>query len=107
MPSLFRLNAARIFTITATLEALTWLGLLIGMWFKYSSIGNEIGVKIFGPIHGAVFVAYLLATVAVAIDRKWPIFWTTSLAFMSAIPPFATVIFERWATKVGRLPSAR
>lgn len=107
MPAVPRLSAARIFTVTATIEAFTWLGLLIGMWFKYGGADNEIGVKIFGPIHGAVFVAYLLATVAVALDRKWPLFWTTSLAFMAAVPPFTTLIFERWATKTGRLPASR
>jgi integral membrane protein len=42
------------------LEAATWVGLLIGMAFKYlPANGSEIGVKIFGPLHGAAFLLYL------------------------------------------------
>lgn len=100
------LNLSKIFSITAAVEALTWVGLLIGMWFKYGGAGNEIGVKIFGPLHGAVFVAYVLAAVAVAWQQKWPLFWTTTLALVAAVPPFATIIFERWAKRTNRLPSA-
>lgn len=95
---------SKIFTITATIEALTWVGLLIGMWFKYGGMANEVGVKIFGPLHGAVFVAYILAALAVAWQQKWPLFWTTTLALAAAIPPFTTIIFERWARRTGRLP---
>ncbi|WP_216917932.1 DUF3817 domain-containing protein [Nocardia noduli] len=96
------------FRFFAVLEALSWLGLLIGMAFKYperigfSGPGNEIGVKIFGPIHGAVFVLFLLAALLAARELKWN--WlTTILALLSSIPPFFTVVFEVWAVRTGRL----
>ena len=45
-------------------EALSWVGLLIGMYLKYVPRTTELGVHVFGPIHGAVFVAYVLVSSA-------------------------------------------
>ncbi|GAB2748493.1 DUF3817 domain-containing protein [Amycolatopsis magusensis] len=90
------------FRLLALAEAVSWAGLLIGMLFKYVVVGNEIGVKIFGPIHGLVFVAYVIA----ALLARGPLRWdgrTTVLALIASIPPFGTVLFERWATRTGRL----
>lgn len=41
------------FRAIAAVEAVTWAGLLVGMFFKYVVVHNEIGVQIFGPIHGS------------------------------------------------------
>jgi len=91
------------FRITAILEAFSWLGLLIGMYFKWIAETSDVGVKIFGPIHGAIFVAYLVATLLVARSQRWPIKWTTLLALGASIPPFFTIWFETWAKRTGRL----
>lgn len=94
---------AKRFRFIAVLEALTWLGLLIGMAFKYiPADGNEIGVKIFGPIHGAVFVLYLVITVVTAVKLRWSAV-TTVLAAVASVPPFGTVVFEIWAARTGKL----
>ena len=72
-PSRFMLGAMTFstvvgrFRIFALAEAISWAGLLLGMFFKYVVVENEIGVKVFGPIHGALFVAYLVALVWVAV----------------------------------------
>ena len=48
--------------LVALAEALSWVGLLVGMYFKYlGEPRTEIGVKIFGPIHGGVFIAFVVA----------------------------------------------
>ncbi|WP_201265442.1 DUF3817 domain-containing protein [Rhodococcus sp. P1Y] len=96
-------TTAKRFRFIAILEALTWLGLLIGMAFKYiPADGNEIGVKIFGPIHGAVFVIYLIVTVLTAVKLRWTVV-TTLLAAVASIPPFGTIVFEVWAARTGKL----
>ncbi|WP_207890857.1 DUF3817 domain-containing protein [Rhodococcus sp. Eu-32] len=96
-------TTAKRFRFVAVLEAFTWLGLLIGMAFKYiPADGNEIGVKIFGPIHGAVFVIYVLIAIVTAVKLKWNVV-TTLLALVASIPPFGTVVFEVWAARTGRL----
>ena len=93
---------ARLFRAVAIAEACSWAGLLIGMFFKYVAVGNDIGVNIFGPIHGALFVAYVVITVAVAGPLRWNA-KTVVLALLASIPPLFTLWFERWATRTGRL----
>lgn len=61
-------------------------------------------VRIFGTLHGAVFLVYVLLTVLVAIRLKWRLGRTTIFALLAAVPPFMTVAFEVWARRTGRLP---
>ncbi|MEU8073017.1 MULTISPECIES: DUF3817 domain-containing protein [unclassified Micromonospora] len=92
----------RAFVVVAFAEACSWAALLAGMAVKYGPPGNEIGVKIFGPIHGGLFVLYGLLTLLVARRRRWTLV-QTGLALAAAVPPFATVLFERWAQRRGLL----
>jgi len=92
-----------LFRIVAFAEACSWLGLLVGMFFKYvPDPGNEIGVKIFGPIHGGIFVLYLLVTLTARSTFGWSL-KTTALAVVASIPPFATALFEVLADRAGLL----
>ena len=93
---------ARVFRVLAIAEACSWAGLLIGMLFKYVVVHNEIGVQVFGPIHGALFVAYVVVAVAVARPLRWDL-RTLLLALGASIPPLCTLWFERWALRTGRL----
>src|SRR3954454_10426092 len=96
-------TAATAFRIVAVAEALSWIGLLIGMYVKYVPATTELGVKIFGPIHGGIFIAYLVVTVLAARALRWSP-GTTLLALVASVPPLVTVWFERWATRTDRLP---
>lgn len=94
---------AKCFRFIALLEAFTWLGLLLGMAFKYlPADGTEVGVKVFGPLHGIALLLYLPMTAWAAYKLRWGLF-TTLLALLAAIPPFATAAFEIWAARTGRL----
>ncbi|MET0862826.1 MAG: DUF3817 domain-containing protein [Nakamurella sp.] len=94
------------FRIIAIIEALTWLGLLIGMYFKYIAATGDGGVKVFGPIHGAVFVCYVVLAAITARIQRWS-FWTTVFALGASIPPFFTIWFEVWANRSGRFAVAQ
>lgn len=96
-----------LFRVVAFAEAVSWAGLLAGMYAKYLTDAGELGVKVFGPIHGGIFVLYGLLTLAVARARRWS--WgTLLLGLVAAVPPFATAAFEVWAARTGRLgPSTR
>ena len=63
--------AARWFRIAAIAEAITWLGLFVGMAVKYVGSGSEIGVQIFGPIHGVVVLVYFAVTLFAARQLRW------------------------------------
>jgi integral membrane protein len=91
------------FRLIALLEAVSWVGLLIGMYFKYlGSPRTEIGVKVFGPAHGAVFVAFVAVALLAGIAFKWTA--TTFLAaLLGSIVPLGSVIFLIWADRTGRM----
>ncbi len=91
-----------LFRLVALLEGLSWLGLLAGMYAKYLTDAGEGGVKLFGPIHGGIFIAYVLLTVLVGRAQRWSP-GTVLLGLACSVPPFATVLFEVWAQRTGRL----
>ena len=83
-----------LFRVVAVTEAITWTGLLVGMFVKYVPETTELGVQVFGPLHGIAFVAYCLVTVLVGVDQRWSR-GRTLLGLASAIPPLMTVWFDR------------
>jgi integral membrane protein len=90
------------FRVIAISEAVTWAGLLIGMLFKYVISDDARGVQVFGPLHGAMFLAY----VAAVLLTRWVMRWSypvTLAALVCSIPPFASLLFEMWADRTGRL----
>ena len=95
---------ATAFRIVAVAEALSWVGLLAGMFVKYVPETSELGVQVFGPIHGGIFVAYVAVALVAGRVLRWNA-WTTLLALAASVPPLATVWFERRATRLGRLPA--
>ena len=94
-----------LFRTGAVDEAVTWAGLLVGMAFKYVISGDETGVHVFGPLHGAAFNGYVLSTLVAARAFGWRL-RTTLLALVASIPPLATWPFEAWADRTGRLSRA-
>lgn len=90
------------FSIVALLEGLTWAGLLVGMFLKYSTKTTELGVTIFGMLHGVVFISYVVVTVLAAGRLRWPL-WATLLAILAAIPPLVTIPLEIWFKRRGLL----
>ncbi len=91
------------FRAVALAEACSWVGLLFGMFVKWVLATSERGVQIFGPIHGGVFVAYVLVALVAARVLRWDA-RTTLLALVASVPPLVTLWFDRWATRTGRLP---
>lgn len=96
------LTPRSLFRALAIAEAFTWAGLLLGMFLKYVTETTELGVRIFGMVHGVVFIAYCLVTVIVAIDQRWSL-PRAVLGLAAAVPPFATLLFEVYADRRGLL----
>jgi integral membrane protein len=97
---------ARLVRLVSIAEACSWAGLLVGMVVKYLVVFDDIGVRVFGPIHGALFVAYVAVALLAARVLRWDL-RTTVLALLASIPPLATLWFERWARRTGRLAAAQ
>jgi integral membrane protein len=91
------------FRIIAIAEALSWAGLLVGMYFKYlGTPRTEIGVKVFGMAHGLVFIAFVVAGLLVGVAARWTL-GTWLLALLASVVPLCSVIFLIWADRSGRL----
>jgi len=96
-----------LFRRVAIAEAVTWALLLTGMFLKYVTETTELAVRVFGMAHGVVFIAYCLVTLLVGIDQRWSR-GRVLLGLVSAVPPFLTVWFDRYAERRGALaPSWR
>ena len=89
-----------LFRRVAIAEAVTWALLLFGMFLKYVTETTDLAVRVFGMLHGVVFIAYCLTAVVVAIDQRWKP-GRTVLALAASIPPFFTVVFEVLAERRG------
>ena len=77
----------------AILEAISWVFLLgVGMPMKYMMDIPEPN-KVFGMIHGLLFILYCLYVYIVSQEFSWK--WkTTALALLASIPPFGTVLAD-------------
>jgi len=102
----FEIGAARVviraFRILALAEAFSWAALLAGMYFNWVAGTGELGVQIAGRVHGALFVGYGAAALALWRLQRWPLA-VAFFAGLSAVFPFATIAFERWAAQRGHL----
>lgn len=96
------MSIAKIYTAAARFEAFTWAGLLIGMFFKHVTESTELGVWLFGRLHGAAFLVYFVVSIITAIRLRWP-WWGTLLAVLAAVPPLVTYPLELWFRRLGLL----
>lgn len=94
--------AGRLFAIAAFAEGLTWAGLLVGMLLKYGTQTTDIGVWLFGRLHGVAFLFYVIVTLLSAVRLRWP-WWASLLALLAAVPPLVTVPLEMWFRRIGLL----
>lgn len=95
-------TVAKRFRFFATLEAVSWAFLIVGMVFKRLPEPVLWPVKVFGMFHGVVFVIFVLTAIMAARELNWN--WkVTLLALLSSIPPFFTVLFEVLAIRAGLL----
>jgi integral membrane protein len=98
-----RASGAAWFRPIAFAEAVSWVGLLVGMYFKYlGTPRTEVGVKVFGMAHGLIFIAFVVTALLVGITAKWRA-RTWFLALLASIVPLASVIFLIWADRTGLL----
>jgi integral membrane protein len=86
----------------AIAEVVSWALLLVGMVLKYVTETTELGVRVFGMVHGVVFIAFCLITVVVAVNQRWSV-KESVLGLASAVPPLLTVWFDRRMERAGRL----
>jgi integral membrane protein len=74
------------FAIISMLEGLSLLLLvLVAVPVKYF-FKDPMAVKILGPIHGGLFLLYIVMCIPVVLDRKWKFLTVIKLMVASLIP---------------------
>ena len=95
-------RVGRVFAVVALVEAFTRAGLLVGMVLKHVTQTTELGVAVFGRLHGGAFMLYVVVALVAAVRLRWP-WWVAGLALAAAVPPLVTLPLERWLRRTGRL----
>ncbi len=89
--------SVKAFRVVAFVEAVSFLMLLVATAIKYSG-GSEVGVKILGPVHGFLFLAFVF----MAWLLREPLAWdarTTLLVMLGAVLPFGGFVVDRWLAR--------
>jgi integral membrane protein len=90
-------EAWTLFRLAAFGEAFGWTLLIIGIsWQKFTAGHSGIPVLLAGKIHGMLFIIYLIS----AVGLYPALGWTKPKAFiaiLASVPPYGTLLFERWA----------
>jgi integral membrane protein len=84
----------RQFAWLAFAEAGSFVLLLIGMVFKYG-FDNETGVSIMGPIHGVLFIAYIIGALVVRGAAGWSWGHTAKMVLAGIVPIAGFFVGER------------
>ncbi len=81
--------------LLALLEGLSLIALVfIAMPIKY--VGNDPTlVKVIGPIHGVLFILFVLYTISVSIDENWQFGRTTWKVLLASVIPFGTFYVDK------------
>lgn len=84
----------RNFRNVALIEATSFLLLLVASYFKNFQ-DESLGVEILGPIHGILFIGYVVMAFALREGMGWSP-KTTLLILAGAVVPFGGYIVDRW-----------
>ena len=85
------------FRVVALTEATSFLLLLIATAIKYAA-DAPIGVSILGPIHGLLFVAYVLIALNLKDEQGWSV-KETGYILLGAVIPFGGYAVDRWLAR--------
>lgn len=78
----------------ALAEATSFLALLVASFVKRTG-GGETGVQVLGPIHGLLFIAYVVIALQLRAEAGWTgkqTFWILA----GAVLPFGGYVVDWW-----------
>lgn len=72
----------------------------IGLPLRYVW-GHPIVVMVVGPLHGFLYIAYLLSVLELTIRLRWNIFWVVLVGAAGTVP-FMSFVAEHYVTPRAR-----
>ncbi|WP_432710376.1 DUF3817 domain-containing protein [Pedobacter sp.] len=84
--------------LVSYLEGISLLILLgIAVPLKYLASNPDV-VKMIGPVHGILFLWFLVSTLSVGVEKQWK--WrTTRMVLLACLIPFGTFYIDRQILK--------
>ena len=76
----------------ALAEATSFLALLVASFVKRTG-GGELGVHVLGPIHGVLFLAYVVIALNIRLEMGWS-GRTTFWVLVGAVVPFGGYVVD-------------
>lgn len=94
MKNLFKTNIGRL-RIIGFLEGVSLLVLVfIAVPMKYY-FENPSLTKTLGPVHGALFILFIINTLSVSIEQDWKFQTTTWKVILACFIPFGTFFIDK------------
>lgn len=86
-----KIGRLRLLTFLEGLSLILLVGIAMPLKYIYN---NPSLVKILGPIHGVLFILFVLNIVTVGIEYKWNFRGTVWMAIIASFIPFGTFYFD-------------
>jgi integral membrane protein len=84
----------------ALAEATSFLALLVASFLKHQDKG-ELGVQVLGPVHGVLFIAYVMIALNLRPQQGWS-GRTTFWILVGAVLPFGGYVVDWWLLRETR-----
>ena len=98
MKQLFNTPLGRL-RVISYLEGISLL-LLIGIAVPLKHWGSDPSmVKLIGPVHGILFLLFVISTLSVGVEQQWKFKETTWKVLIACIIPFGTFYIDRYILK--------
>jgi integral membrane protein len=81
--------------LLAFLEGMSLLALIIIAVPAKHVFGDPTLVRIIGPIHGILFLLFILNTLSVGVEQQWKFSVTTWKVLLACVIPFGTFYIDR------------
>jgi integral membrane protein len=93
MIQLLKTNTGRL-RIIGFLEGISLLVLIfIAVPLKYYAHQPQL-VKMLGPVHGALFLLFIINTISVGVEQRWSFKATTLKVLLACMIPFGTFYID-------------
>lgn len=97
------MTVLRAFRAVAVAEALSWLALIVATIVKYAA-DAPLGVHILGPIHGVLFLTYVLLALRARAEYRWS-GRTTGIVLVDSVVPGGGFLAARRADLDAPVPA--
>lgn len=87
-----KVGRLRLIGLLEGVSLLVLLGIAVPLKYAYA---NPSLVKAIGPVHGLLFLLFVLNTLQVGVEQRWKFATTTWKVLLACVVPFGTFYIDR------------